>query len=75
VRLWLEEWEQFRYVPVEALEGPKRIFMRIKLLGRGKGSGIEIEQEIFHVWEMHDGRPWRCEVYWEESEARQAAGL
>jgi ketosteroid isomerase-like protein len=75
LRRWLEEWDEFRYVPVEVLEGRDRIFMRIKLVGRGKGSGVEIEQEIFNVWEMRDGLAWRCEVYWKEAEARQSAGL
>jgi hypothetical protein len=45
------------------------------LVGRGKGSGIEIEQQIFHVWEMREGLPWRCEVHWEEADARRSAGV
>ena len=75
LRIWLEEWEDFRYRPVEILEGRDRIFMRINLEGKGKGSGVALEQEIFNVWEMREGRPWRCEVYWNEDDARQAAGL
>lgn len=75
VRRWLEEWDEHRFEPVEVLGGPKRVFMRIRLVGRGKGSGVEIEQDVFHVWEMRDGLPWRCVVYWSEADARRSAGL
>ena len=74
LRLWLEDWDEFRYVPEEIVEG-ERLFVRVKIVGRGKGSGVEIEQQIFHVWESRDGLLSRCEVYWDESRARHAAGL
>lgn len=75
LRLWLEEWDEFRYVPVEIEETACGLFVRLRLLGRGKGSGVEIEQQIFHFWQFRDGLLSRCEVYWSEDQARRAAGL
>jgi ketosteroid isomerase-like protein len=72
---WLEDWERFRYVPVEVLEAPNGIFMQLNMVGRGKGSGVKIEQQVFNVWEMRDGLAWRCKVYWDEEPARREAGL
>jgi ketosteroid isomerase-like protein len=73
---WLSGFEPgFQYVPEETTDVGERVFMRILLRGRGRGSGVELEQEIFHVWKVRDGKPFRCWVFWREDEARKAAGL
>ena len=73
--LWLEDWERFRYVPVEVLESPNGIYMNLKMVGRGKGSGVKLEQQVFNIWDMRDGLAWRCMVFWDEDSARRYAGL
>ena len=70
---WLEEWEMFRFLPEELVDCGDRTLMRIRLLGRAKGSGIELDQTIFHVWAFRDGMPWRCEAFFDEGEALKAA--
>lgn len=73
---WLSGFEPgFQYVPEEVLDAGDRVFMRVALRGRGRGSGIELEEDIFHVWEVLDGKPFRCWVFWKGDEARKAAGL
>jgi ketosteroid isomerase-like protein len=73
---WLAGWEPgFQYVPEDMIDAGDRVFMRTLLRGRGRGSGVELEQEIFHVWEVRDGRGFRCWVFWEEGPAREAAGI
>ena len=74
-RRWLEEWQGFRFVPEEVVDLGERAFMRVRLSGRGKASGVELQQTVFHVWTFRDGRPWRCEVFIDEDAAQQAAGL
>jgi ketosteroid isomerase-like protein len=75
VSLWLEEWERFRYIPEDVIDLGDRAFMRVRLSGRAKASGIELDQMIFHLWSFRDGMPWRCEVFFEEKPALEAAGL
>jgi ketosteroid isomerase-like protein len=75
VSLWLEEWETFRYIPEEVIDLGERAFMRVRLSGRAKASGIKLDQMIFHLWTFRDGMPWRCEVFFEEKAALEAAGL
>jgi ketosteroid isomerase-like protein len=73
---WLAGFEPgFQYRVEELIEGPERVFMRCTLHGTGRGSGAEIQREAFNVWEVRDGRPFRLFVYWDEGEARAAAGF
>ena len=73
--LWLEEWENFSYVPDELIDLGDRAFARIRLAGRSKASGVDLDRAAFHVWTFRDGMPWRCEVYFNECQALEAAGL
>ena len=72
---WLEEWEMFRFIPEDVIDLGERAFMRVRLLGRAKASGIKLDQMIFHLWEFRDGMPWRCKAFFDEEEALRAAGL
>lgn len=74
-RRWLEEWKEFRFVPEEVVDLGERALLRVRLSGRGKTSGIDLEQTVFHLWTFRDGMPWRCEVFVDEDAAQQAAGL
>jgi ketosteroid isomerase-like protein len=72
---WLEGWRDFRFTAEEVVDLGERAFMRVRLSGRGKASGVELEQTVFHLWTFRDGMPWRCEVFDDEDAAQQAAGL
>ena len=65
----------FQYEIVELLDGPNAVFMQLVLRGRGRASGAEVEQPSFNVWEMREGRPFRCRIYSDAGAAREAAGL
>jgi ketosteroid isomerase-like protein len=74
-RLALEAYEGFRFSAEEAVDLGERVFMRVRLTGRGKTSGIDLDQTAYYLWTFRDGMPWRCEVFFDEDAARQAAGL
>jgi ketosteroid isomerase-like protein len=74
-RRWLEGWNEFRFAPEAVVDLGERALMRVRLSGRGKSSGIDLEQTVFHLWTFRDGMPWRCEVFVDEDAAQQAAGL
>ncbi len=74
-RRWLEEWDDWRYLPEEVVDLGDRALVRLQVSGRSKLSGIELDQMAFHLWTFRDGRPWRCDVYLDERRALEAAGL
>jgi ketosteroid isomerase-like protein len=43
--------------------------------GRGKGSGVEVERELFQLFTFRDDRIARLRMYQDEKEALEAAGL
>ena len=71
----LEAWRELDFIPEEVIDLGERAFMRVRLSGRARTSGIKVEQMAFHLWTFRDGMPWRCEVFFSEAEALEAAGL
>jgi ketosteroid isomerase-like protein len=43
--------------------------------GRGRGSGVEVDQRITLLWTLRDGRVARVRAYLERAEALEVAGL
>ena len=73
---WLAGFEPgFQYALEEMIDAPKGVFVRLTLRGRGRTSGVDLEQAGFNVWEVRDGRPFRCLAYFDDLRARVAAGL
>jgi ketosteroid isomerase-like protein len=71
---WISEFEPgFRFEIEEAREEAQRVWMRIRITARGRGSGIELEQLIFHVWEVRDGQAAECWVFSDRDESLRCA--
>jgi hypothetical protein len=47
VNLWLEEWDDFQYLPEEVTDAGDRVLMRVRLSGRGKTSGVGLDATVF----------------------------
>jgi ketosteroid isomerase-like protein len=71
----LRDGKKFQYALEEVTDLGERVFMRVRLSGRAKASGIELDEDIFHLWTFRDGMPWRCDVFIDEERALEAAGL
>jgi uncharacterized protein len=71
-----EVWETLVFDPIEisALDA-ERVIAVVHTSGRAKGSGIEIDQELTHLWSLRDGKAVRFETYSTKQEALEAAGL
>jgi uncharacterized protein len=63
LRAWLSEWEAWRAEPDEFLEIGDHVVVLTRYIGRGRGSGVEIQQEGAHVFELRDGKVIRLEIY------------
>jgi ketosteroid isomerase-like protein len=73
---WTSGFERgFQYAVEELVDAPGGVYVRCLMRGRGRTSGVALEQPVFAVWEVRDGKPFRGHVFWREDEARRAAGL
>jgi ketosteroid isomerase-like protein len=73
---WLSGFERgFQYEPERVIDLGERVFIQVMLRGTGRGSGIELEQRAFQLCEVREGKVSSTRVFWDEKEARKAAGL
>jgi uncharacterized protein len=70
-----ERWDGFRIEADRWIEGDDVVLMLGRLVARGTGSGVPVENEWNQVWRLRDGLPVRCENYTQRDRAWQAAGL
>jgi uncharacterized protein len=71
-----ETWAEMRVEPTEFIDAGDRVVVIGRLIGKGRGSGIEVERFNGQVWTLREGRIIRVEVgFTERSETLEAAGL
>jgi ketosteroid isomerase-like protein len=75
-RIWLGAWQDYRQEWDEIIDaGDEAVVVIGRELGRGKASGVEVEQEVFAVWTMLDGKTIRIRFYPGREDALEAVGL
>ena len=72
---WDEEWEFVRFVLGEAHERESFVVHDLRILAKGKASGIELDLPIWMLWEFDGDRVVRLQSFSDEGEARREAGL
>ena len=79
IRFWEgidETFDELRLEPQEFVDAGDRVATRLRHSGRGKGSGIAIDAELYHqVVTFRAGRMVRIEYFGKWSEALEAAEL
>jgi ketosteroid isomerase-like protein len=71
-----ETMEELELKPQEFIDGGDRVATRLRHRGRGKISGLEIDEELYHqVATFHNGRIVRMEYFADWDAALQAAGV
>jgi ketosteroid isomerase-like protein len=74
-RDFLSAWDDFRIETDRVVAGDAGVYaLLIRLLARGKGSGVDIDAEVANVVNMRDGRIARLEMFWDREAALHAAG-
>jgi ketosteroid isomerase-like protein len=71
-----ETFDELRLEPQETVDAGDRVAVRLRFYGRGKGSGAEIDAEMYHqVTTFRDGVMVRIEYFHSWPEALEAAGV
>jgi len=74
VSQWEEAWDAASYEPLEFVEvDDRRLVVRVRVVGRGAGSGVEIDREFGYLYEIEDGRSTRYHLYDSAEKAIEAA--
>jgi uncharacterized protein len=58
--------------PLEVIEQGDRVLVVARARARGRESGVEIDQTVFHVWTVSGGRAKRFEAYLDRDQALAA---
>ena len=71
-----ETFDDLRLLPQECVDGGDRVAVRLRHHALGKGSGIELDAELYHqVTTFEDGRIVRIEYLTTWPAALEAAGV
>jgi ketosteroid isomerase-like protein len=74
-RVWRGTWEGWKGEIEEIIDGGDRVLMVLHESGRGKGSGVEVEQRTFFVYTLRNDMIVHALVLVNEAQAFEAAGL
>ena len=73
-RDWIEQWEEPDTTWALEETAPNTVLATVATRGRGRLSGVPIEQRFAQVWTFRDGEPVRMVLYTDEDKARRVAG-
>ena len=74
---YIESFESFRMEPEEFMDAGDRVLVFLRVLGPGRGSGIDRKVRPAHLWTVRGGKGVRVEAFTERARgaALAAAGL
>jgi ketosteroid isomerase-like protein len=59
----VEAFEDYRVEPEDFIEHGDAVLVPVRISGRGRASGAELEMELVHLWFVRDGTVIRGEVH------------
>jgi ketosteroid isomerase-like protein len=72
---WFQAFEQVDFDIEDIVDAGYDVVAFIRISGRGRESGLVVDQRIPTVWTVHGGSVVRVRAYRDEAEALEAAGL
>jgi ketosteroid isomerase-like protein len=72
---WFEAFERVDFDVEDLVEAGDKVVAFIRTSGRGRESGLVIDQRIPTVWTVRDKRVVRVSAYRDDADALEAAGL
>jgi len=75
-RVWMEPWEEFRVAMNDVVDaGNGRVLVLASAIGRTRGSGAEVPQEVATLGRVEEGQIVAIAFYLDQEQARRDAGL
>jgi ketosteroid isomerase-like protein len=75
LRAWLGGWDDWRCAAEDLVPSGEHVVALCVYTGRGRESGVAVEQRGAHLWTMRGGRAVRLEVFSSRERAFRAAGI
>lgn len=75
MRVWTGAWDDYSLDAEEIVDAGDRVLVIARESGRGKGSGVGIDQMVFSVFTLRNGKITRQAVFLDRDQAFAAAGL
>jgi ketosteroid isomerase-like protein len=72
---WESDWEQLETVAEEYIDAGDHVVLTVHYSGRGRGSGVEVEDRQFEVHTVRGGKIVRKVDFGRRADALKAAGL
>jgi ketosteroid isomerase-like protein len=74
--VWMKPWEEFRVVVEDVIDSSTgRVLVLASAIGRMRGTGAELPQEVASLSRIEDGRIVEVGFYLDQDQARRDAGL
>jgi uncharacterized protein len=70
----LDAWEDFQMEVEEIAEQDESVLAVVRERGRGRHSGIDVDELFFHLWTIRDEKATRLQVFVRREQAVAAAG-
>jgi uncharacterized protein len=70
-----QAFEEIRWEPREFTEAGNHVVVPIRQSGRGKASGIPVQDDVVMVWTVCGGKVLELHIYATQREALEAVGL
>ena len=72
---WFKAFEDVTFTAEDLFDAGEHVVVATRLRGRGRGSGLEVDQRITLVWTVNDRRVTHVRGYRDRSDALEALGL
>jgi ketosteroid isomerase-like protein len=72
---WEDPWDELETVPEEYIDAGDRVVVTVRYSGRGQGSGIELDDLLFDVYDLREGKIVRKREFKTRADALAAAGV
>ena len=67
-----EVWQEWRMRAERFLIAGDQVVVLVHVIAQGHQSGVRLDRETAHIWDIADGRVTRCEVFLDRSKALRA---
>jgi len=72
---WIDAYPDLTLEVSEARANGDQVFVWVRFVGHGAGSGLPVDMEVAHVITLRDGKYARVDEYYDRDEALKAVGL